>query len=207
MMRRWIVTTTKKFMDHSWNFGFSIWRGAVVAALAVMMAATATSHDMSDDDEIKTEDELKGLTAFGSNDNVRTAFGTSDIPSGQRHDPERIFTSVEQMPEFPGGQAALMGFLSENIIYPAEAAESGKEGLVVVQFVVEKDGSVGVVKVVRGVDPLLDAEAVRVCKSLPLFKPGRQNGQPIRVWFTLPITFKLSAPEPAENNRQSRGLD
>lgn len=155
------------------------------------------------EDEIKSQEELKETTtAFGSSDNDK---GTDDRNITQtkkdeiiveekpveKVEPEKIFTSVEQNPEFPGGQAALLKYLSSHIQYPPQAAENGKEGKVVVQFVVEKDGHVGDVKVVRSVDKDLDREAIRVCKSLPKFTPGRQNGQPVRVWFTLPVTFKL----------------
>ena len=94
-----------------------------------------------------------------------------------------------------------MRFLSEHVVYPEEAAKNHIEGKVIVQFIIEKDGSVGEVKVARGVDKELDAEAVRVCKLLPKFSPGRNaDGEPIKIWYTLPITFKIqeSAPEVTE---------
>lgn len=102
-----------------------------------------------------------------------------------------MFTSVEQMPEFPGGQAALMSWLANHIKYPAMAQENGVQGRVVVQFVVKTDGSIGDVKVVRSKDPDLDKEAVRVVKTFPNFTPGKMNGQPVNVWYTLPVSFKL----------------
>ena len=105
--------------------------------------------------------------------------------------PEEIFKSVEQMPQFPGGEAALMKFLASHINYPPMAAENNVQGRVVVQFVVDKTGKVGEVKVVRNVDKDLDREAIRVCQALPKFTPGRQNGRPVSVWYTLPIQFKL----------------
>ena len=105
--------------------------------------------------------------------------------------PEEIFKSVEQMPQFPGGEAALMKFLASHINYPPMAAENNVQGKVIVQFVVDKTGKVGDVKVVRSVDKALDHEAVRVCQALPKFTPGRQNGRPVSVWYTLPIQFKL----------------
>ena len=105
--------------------------------------------------------------------------------------PEQIFQSVEQMPQFPGGEAALLKYLASHINYPPMAAENNIQGRVIVQFVVDKTGRVGEVKLVRTVDKDLDNEAVRVCKSLPKFTPGRQNGQPVSVWYTLPVTFKL----------------
>ena len=104
---------------------------------------------------------------------------------------EEIFKSVEQMPQFPGGEAALMKFLASHINYPPMAAENNVQGRVVVQFVVDKTGKVGEVKVVRNVDKDLDREAIRVCQALPKFTPGRQNGRPVSVWYTLPIQFKL----------------
>jgi protein TonB len=95
------------------------------------------------------------------------------------------------MPQFPGGDQALMSYLSKHINYPPMAAENNIQGKVILQFVVEKDGKVGEVKVARSVDKDLDREAVRVVKTLPKFTPGRQNGQAVRVWYTLPVTFKL----------------
>ena len=104
---------------------------------------------------------------------------------------EQVFTAVEQMPQFPGGDTALTKYLSSNINYPIVAAKNGIQGRVVVQFVVTKNGSVGEVKVLRSVDRDLDKEAIRLCKSLPKFIPGKMNGQAVNVWYTMPITFKL----------------
>ena len=156
------------------------------------------------EDEIKTQDELKETeTAFGQKDNEK---GTEDrnitktlkdevVVEKKEEKPkevkEEIFRSVEQMPQFPGGDAALMKFLQSHINYPPMAAENSVQGKVILQFVVEKDGKVGEVKVARSVDKDLDREAIRVVKTLPRFTPGRQNGQPVRVWYTLPVTFKL----------------
>ena len=109
----------------------------------------------------------------------------------QEQKKEEVFKSVEQMPTFPGGEAALMKWLQSHLQYPQLAAENNIQGRVVVQFVVTKSGAIGEVKVVRSVDRDLDREAIRVCKSLPKFVPGRQNGQPVSVWYTLPVTFKL----------------
>lgn len=103
----------------------------------------------------------------------------------------KVFNSVEQMPQFPGGDAALLKYISSHMQYPAMAAEQGIEGRVTLQFVVTKNGSVGEVKVVRSLSPECDNEAKRVVKGLPKFTPGRQNGQAVNVWYTLPVTFKL----------------
>ena len=95
------------------------------------------------------------------------------------------------MPSFPGGPAALMKFLSENIKYPVVAQENGVQGRVVVAFVVERDGSITDVHIARGVDPSLDKEAVRVVKSMPKWTPGKQNGSAVRVKFNVPVAFRL----------------
>jgi len=104
---------------------------------------------------------------------------------------EKIFNIVEVKPEFPGGQDSLDNFLRDNLKYPREAIEVGLEGTVFVRFVVEKDGSITNVEVRRSVHRLLDEEAVRVTKLMPIWKPGTQIGKPVRVSFTLPINFQL----------------
>lgn len=109
-----------------------------------------------------------------------------------------VFEVVEEMPDFPGGQSALMEYLAKNIKYPATAHENGKQGRVIVMFVVKKDGSISDVKTVRGVDPYLDKEAERVIAAMPNWKPGKQRGQAVNVRFTVPVTFRLSGPEPAK---------
>ena len=110
---------------------------------------------------------------------------------------KKVYRSVDQMPQFPGGEAGLMRYLQSNINYPANAAMNNIGGRVILQFVVEKDGHIGEVKVVRSIDPEIDAEAVRVVKSLPDFIPGRQDGEPVAVWYTIPVSFKVqSEPQP-----------
>ena len=102
-----------------------------------------------------------------------------------------IFQVVEEQPMFPGGMQEMMKFLQQNIKYPKEAQEQGKQGRVIVQFVVNKDGSITGDSVVRSVDPLLDAEALRVVRSMPNWTPGKQRGKEVRVRFTLPVSFRL----------------
>lgn len=166
-----------------------------------------TEISIVDDDkvenEVKTQEEIQeSQTALGSTD---FSEGTDDLNVVREHKDEvvveektpvfednHVFTSVEQMPVFPGGDAELLKYISSHIRYPDIAAENGIQGRVVVQFVVQKDGSVGQVKVARSKDPDLDKEAVRVVKTLPKFTPGRMNGQPVNVWYTLPVTFKLA---------------
>ena len=177
----------------------------VLKSVKVTELQIVEDEKVKKEDEIKTQDELKETeTAFGQKDNEK---GTEDrnvtrtlkeevVVEKKEEKPkeekkEEIFRSVEQMPQFPGGEAALMKYLQSHINYPPMAAENNVQGRVVVQFVVDKTGKVGEVKVVRSVDKDLDKEAVRVCKSLPKFTPGRQNGQAVSVWYTLPVTFKL----------------
>ncbi len=106
-------------------------------------------------------------------------------------DDNKIFQTVEQNPQFPGGEAALLKWVADHLRYPSIAQENGIQGKVTVQFVVTKTGAVGQVKILRGKDPELDKEAIRVVKSLPKFTPGKMNGHPVNVYYTLPITFRL----------------
>ena len=175
----------------------------------VLKTYTATELQIVEDknvreeDEIVSQDERMQTDAFAGS--VTNSEGTTNLNNFKEQinevvieekepvadKPAEVFISVEQMPQFPGGEAALLKYLSSHINYPPMAAESNIQGRVVVQFVVDKTGKVGEVTVVRSVDKELDREAVRVCKSLPKFVPGRQNGQPVSVWYTLPVTFKL----------------
>ena len=154
-------------------------------------------------EEIKSQDELRETeTAVGKQNEDR---GVDDIINAQEHkdvvvveekkpepvDDNKVFESVEQNPQFPGGDAALLKYVSDHIRYPSVAQENNIQGRVVVQFVVTKTGSIGQVKVVRSKDPDLDKEAVRVVKTLPKFVPGKMNGHAVNVWYTLPITFRL----------------
>ena len=104
---------------------------------------------------------------------------------------EGAFDVVEQMPQFPGGPAALMQFLSSNVKYPKEAFEQGIQGRVIANFVVEKDGSITEARIVKSVDPSLDTEALRVVNAMPNWTPGMQSGEAVRVKYTVPITFRL----------------
>jgi len=109
----------------------------------------------------------------------------------QKEEETKVFEVVEQMPQFPGGDAALMQFLNSHIKYPVVAEENGIQGRVVCTFVVERNGSITDVRVIKSVDPSLDKEAVRVLKSMPSWIPGKQNGSAVRVKYTVPVTFRL----------------
>ena len=159
-------------------------------------------EEVKPDEELKTQDELMSTkTAIGTFDVKGNDDANGEIlkakeviaePEPPKHEEEnKVFDIVEQQPMFPGGPAALMKYLSENTKYPVVAQENGVQGRVTVQFVVEKDGSITDVHVLRGVDPSLDKEAVRVVKSMPRWTPGKQNGTTVRVNYRLPVLFRL----------------
>ena len=159
------------------------------------------------DDEVKPEEELKSQEELNK---TNTAIGAFDVkgndeaagevlkakeviaqPEPPKEEETKVFDVVEQMPSFSGGPSALMQFLSSNIKYPVVAEENGVQGRVVCTFVVERDGSITDVRVIKSVDPSLDKEAVRVVKSMPKWIPGKQNGSAVRVKYTVPVTFRL----------------
>lgn len=159
-------------------------------------------EEVKPDEELKTQDELMSTkTAIGTFDVKGNDDANGEIlkakeviaePEPPKHEEEdKVFDIVEQQPLFPGGPTALMKYLSENTKYPVVAQENGVQGRVTVQFVVEKDGSISDVHVLRGVDPSLDKEAVRVVKSMPRWTPGKQNGITVRVNYRVPVLFRL----------------
>jgi protein TonB len=176
----------------------------LVAEETVMNSEKFTAYEMEDDapeQVTKTQDEVA---------NSDVAIGAIDYDQGSNEaehvlkvnekvvdevppavEETKVFDVVEQMPSFKGGDAALMEWLSKNIKYPVVAEENGIQGRVVATFVVERDGSITDGKIVKSVDPSLDKEAVRVLKSMPKWIPGKQNGQAVRVKYTVPVTFRL----------------
>ena len=155
-------------------------------------------EDVAPEDELKSQDELaKTAVAIGSFDvkgNDEAAgevLKAKEVIAQEAAVEEKVFDVVEQMPQFPGGDAALFEYLSTHIKYPTIAEENGVQGRVIVTFVVERDGSITDVKVVKSVDPSLDKEASRVVQGMPKWIPGKQNGAPVRVKYTVPVTFRL----------------
>lgn len=129
---------------------------------------------------------------------TNTAVGTFEPVQGD------VFDVVEEMPQYPGGAEALLEFLNNNVQYPEEAEKAGIQGRVIATFVVEKDGSVSNAKVVKSVDPLLDAEALRVISAMPKWKPGKQNGQVVRVKYTVPLSFHFDGVKEIEEDHICR---
>lgn len=133
-------------------------------------------------------------TTIQSNEDKGEAVEIKYVPAvveEEEVEEQQIFQVVEEMPEFPGGMAECMKFLAKNIKYPTIAQENGVQGRVIVQFVVNKDGTIVDPVVVRSVDPYLDKEALRVIKAMPKWKPGKQRGKAVRVKYTVPVTFRL----------------
>ena len=159
---------------------------------------------VKEENQVKQMDKLDEKVAVGTENKegtkdrlaeaVRSDIAVAAPPPPPAPKPEvsnKVFDVVEEMPHFPGGPAALQAFLSSNTKYPVVAQENGVQGRVIVTFVVERDGSITDVKVVRSVDPSLDREATRVVRSMPRWSPGKQNGSAVRVKYTVPVVFRL----------------
>lgn len=160
---------------------------------------------VKEENQVKQMDKLDDKVAVGAENVKGTGDRTAEavrndiavnVPPPPKQEVKKevstkVFDVVEQMPSFPGGNGALMAWLSKNINYPAAAAENGIQGRVIVAFVVEPNGSISNVKVVRSVDPSLDREAASVVSRMPKWNPGKQNGQEVRVKYNVPVTFKL----------------
>ena len=159
---------------------------------------------VKEENQVKQMDKLDEKVAVGTENKegtkdrlaeaVRSDIAVTAPPPPPAPKPEvsnKVFDVVEEMPHFPGGPAALQAFLSSNTKYPVVAQENGVQGRVIVSFVVERDGSITDVKVVRSVDPSLDREATRVVRSMPRWSPGKQNGSAVRVKYTVPVVFRL----------------
>ena len=165
------------------------------------------------DDAVQNLDEMVvvGYASNGvgapSSDSDKKVVAVVDIPKVKETPQEKvIFQVVEEMPEFPGGMAEAMKFLAKNIKYPVAAQQAKIEGRVIVQFVIERDGSVSDVKVMRGVNSELDAEAIRVVSMMPKWIPGKQRGKAVAVKYTMPIMFRLKTPEPPKKEEEAPAL-
>ena len=173
----------------------------VKSSVAFTVPEIKKDNEVKEEQEMKSQEELQetntAIGAFNVEGNDETAgevLKAKEViaePEPPKVEETKVFDVVEQMPSFPGGQGALMSWLGSNIKYPVVAEENGVQGRVVCTFLVERDGSITDVKVVRGVDPSLDKEAVRVLKAMPKWIPGKQNGSAVRVKYTVPVTFRL----------------
>ncbi|MDE6271540.1 MAG: energy transducer TonB [Muribaculaceae bacterium] len=162
--------------------------------------ADKVKNEVVDMDTQKEDNTARGVVTQEGSDDVDKFKAVQEqvvvkepepVKEEKKPEPEKIFVAVEQPAEFPGGQAAMMKWLSNNIRYPEAAQQNGISGRVVVKFIVERDGSVSSPSIVKGVDRELDQEALRVVKRMPKWQPGKNNGQPVRSYFNLPVTFRL----------------
>lgn len=164
-----------------------------------------TAPKIVKDEEVSKEDEMKSQKELGEskvaisiadvkgNDEVhgKDIADIKEVITSKPTEEAKVFSYVEQMPIFPGGESALMSYIASNLKYPSAAQDQGIQGLVMLRFVVTGTGEVGEVQVLKSLDPSCDREAIRVVKSLPRFTPGRQQGKPVNVWFQLPVRFEL----------------
>ena len=158
--------------------------------------ADQVKNEVMDMDTQKEDNTARGVvTQEGSDDADKFQAVQEQVvvkePEPEKPKEEEIFVAVEQQAEFPGGQAALMKWLSTNVRYPESAQQNDVQGRVIVKFVVEKDGSIGTATILKGVDKDLDREALRVVKKMPKWQPGKNNGVAVRSYFNLPVVFKL----------------
>lgn len=159
------------------------WKKQPTPTIMFIPPVIAIDEDVEDEDIDYSDND--GLLTIATLDDHRV------IVEEKLPDDERPFVVVEQMPEFPGGESKIIDFVKENLVYPETAQELGIEGRVTLRFVINKDGSISDIRVMRGVDPVLDKEAIRLVKSMPKWIPGKQNGKEVPVEYTMPFTFKL----------------
>lgn len=176
-------TTNGTLTDENGNFTLEVGSDQSIQVAYIGMSTVT----MSVKDCLKKADQTIVLTESDTKKYVKVV---ASAPQTVVSD-DQTFSVVEQMPEYPGGMRAGLEFMARNLRYPTKAREAGKQGRVIVQFVVRKDGSLSDFKVLRPVDPWLDAEAIRVISAMPKWKPGMQEGKPVSVKFTLPVTFML----------------
>lgn len=186
-------TTNGTLTDENGNFTLEVGSDQSIQVAYIGMSTVT----MSVKDCLKKADQTIVLTESDTKKYMKVV---ASAPQTVVSD-DQTFSVVEQMPEYPGGMRAGLEFMARNLRYPTKAREAGKQGRVIVQFVVRKDGSLSDFKVLCPVDPWLDAEAIRVISTMPKWKPGMQDGKPVSVKFTLPVTFMLEGT----NNKPKSG--
>lgn len=189
-------TTSGTITDLDGNFVISMPVGATLSVSYINMKTKELTITEKLIEKIKSlKVYLEGEITTKTQEVVVVGYGGGEEAS----DEVPVFQVVEEMPEFPGGMGECLKFLGKNIKYPVEAQKAGVQGKVIVQFVVEKDGNIANPKVVRSIDPDLDGEAIRVISIMPKWKPGMQKGQPVRVKYTVPVTFRLDGKDIKSN--------
>ena len=157
----------------------------VPAVAFAAVVASACKQDASDTENLKAQNYESAELATVPVDTINGVIGSNITPE------DLVFMVVEDQPEFPGGTEAMLKFFQDNMAYPESCKEAGIQGRVIATFVVEKDGSVTDIEIAKSVHPDLDAEAIRVIKAMPAWKPGKQRGELVRVKFAVPVNFKL----------------
>ena len=171
-LKRRIIMMNKKRTRTAGRIKYALF-APLAAALLLASNISCVSTEKNEEERSSTSEESRSVK----------------VPEGE------VFQVVEEMPEFPGGMGECMKFIGKNIKYPTQAQENGIQGRVIVQMVVTKEGDIAESMVVRGVDPLLDAEALRVINSMPKWKPGKQRGEAVNVKYTIPVNFRLSSSD------------
>ena len=185
------------FIEKYWKYGVAV--AVVLLGIYFCSNWNSSPSSLQSDDVVDTQGNQTATASpvQSSNSSSQQTQNVTSYPTANDKlstvsvESRKVFTVVEQMPSFPGGDAALMSYLANNIHYPTVAAENGVQGRVVVGFVVERDGSITDVRILRGVDPSLDREAMRVVKNMPRWTPGKQNGSAVRVKYQVPVAFRL----------------
>lgn len=159
----------------------------VIGALIISLGVISPEKLFSQNTQSVSKTKQTAQSKKGSSSQSKTNQSTAKKQDIQ----DTCYIIVEEMPEFPGGTDSLMKFLSKSIVYPKDAIEKKAEGMVICSFIVKADGRISDIQIVRSINPLLDAEAIRVIKKMPKWVPSKQEGKPIPVKFTLPIRFTL----------------
>lgn len=175
-----------------------------VAAVVTNQPAKVSTAPDALPDPVQVEAASQLAEAEAEEPAVEEKIAEEQVPNEPVPESKKVYESVEQMPEFPGGVEGLMRYLQQNVQYPPTAIQNNVQGRVIVQFIIDETGQVGDVKVVRSVSEEVDAEAVRVIKSMPKFEPGRQGGEPVSVWYTLPIAFKMQGDPKQQEPQQEQ---
>lgn len=196
-------TTNGTLSDENGKFILEAPKGSVLVVSYIGMKTTSVTVSPAEGDTVvklkvvlQTEDTQTGeIVVSGSQSPSYTPVQKTETAPTVRSNDGEVFTVVEAMPEYPGGMGEFMKFIAQHIQYPADALQAKLQGRVIARFVVREDGSVSDIEILRSISPSLDAEAIRVLKLMPKWKPGTQRGKEVAVKYTVPVTFRLEKPQ------------
>lgn len=206
-------TTNGTLSDENGKFILEAPKGSVLVVSYIGMKTTSVTVSPAEGDAVvklkvvlQTEDTQTGeIVVSGSQSPSYTPVQKTETAPTARSNDGEVFTVVEAMPEYPGGMGEFMKFIAQHIQYPADALQAKLQGRVIARFVVREDGSVSDIEILRSISPSLDAEAIRVLKLMPKWKPGTQRGKAVAVKYTVPVTFRLDKPK--TNTAPAAGTD